>query len=246
MLARPWVNAFDTASLKASWMANATVDDSTRLFSRPVVHHKVTGLFNVDTQVLTRVPAVAIVGESNVGKSTLLNNLMRLRAPRDKVKLNSHLIEYSPVSATPGRTRHVFRFDLGNRLSICDLPGYGAAHAPKDIQDTWNELIEKFLNTANIRRALVLIDGTTGIKELDDAVMTMLQDKGIPVQLVITKVDLLSRTRLHETVSEAVAHILRKPRDRVFPFIHAVSAERDLGMTELRHCLAAIAQDLER
>jgi len=170
---------------------------------------------------------------------------MSLKEPRDKVKLRDPEITFSPVSSTPGRTRHVFRFDLGNRLCISDLPGYGSAHAPKDIQDTWNELIDKFLLTANIKRTLVLIDGTVGIKELDDAVMTMLEDKGITVQLVITKVDRLTRSHLHEAVSQAVAHVLRRSRGTVFPYIHAVSAERDLGMDELRCDIAGIAHELE-
>ena len=216
-----------------------------KLFARPVVFHKVTGLFNVENQVLTRVPAVAIVGESNVGKSTLLNKLLNLKEPRDKVKLGSHQIPYSPVSPIPGRTRHVFRFDLGNRLSICDLPGYGAAHAPQEVQQTWNQLVEKFLNLASIKRVLVLVSANKGVTKLDEAVMTMLCDKGITVQIILTKVDLLSRGSLHDATSQCVAHILRSPGGKFFPYIHAISAENELGMDELKCDLAAIAADLE-
>lgn len=170
---------------------------------------------------------------------------MNLKQPREKVKLNSHQIPYSPVSSIPGRTRHVFRFDLGNRLSICDLPGYGAASAPKEVQDTWNQLVDTFLERASIKRALILVSACNGISALDEGVMTMLNDKGITVQIVLTKVDLMSRGRLHDVVAQSVAHILRSPRERFFPYIHAISAHNDLGMNELRLDLAALARDLE-
>jgi GTP-binding protein len=169
---------------------------------------------------------------------------MNLKEPA-RVKLNSSHVPFSPVSATPGRTRHIFRFDISNRLCICDFPGYGNARAPRAIQETWNQLIEKYLNHANIARALILIDANQGIKPLDEEVMTMLEERGITVQIIITKVDLLSRSRLHEVVSQSVTHILRSPRQKVFPYIHAVSARNDLGMTELRCDIAAIANDLE-
>ena len=244
-LARPWVNILDPASTRAPFLSEDIVRYSSQLFFKPIVRHPITGSFNVDKQSLGRVPAIAIVGESNAGKSTLLNQLLFLKEPKGAVSLASKEIAYSPVSSKPGRTRHVFRFDLSNKLRICDLPGYGYAEAPKHIAESWNSLIDNFLDRADIRRAIVLIDCGKGVSDLDYGVMEMLQSRHIPVQAVLTKIDVVSQKQLHSVMDSTRDRIVQLDRKLLFPYIHAVSALKDFGMIELRCGLGAIARDVE-
>jgi GTP-binding protein len=243
-LARPWVNILDGTSTRAPFLTEDVVRYSSQLFSKAIVKYPVTGAFNVTKQSLGRVPAIVIVGESNVGKSTLLNHLLYLKEPKS-VKLSAAEIPYSPVSSKPGRTRHVFRFDLSNKLRICDLPGYGYAEAPKHIAESWNSLVDNFLDRADIRRAIVLVDASKQVSDLDFGVMEMLQSRQIPIQVVLTKTDAVNHRQLHQTLEATIERITALDRKSLFPYIHAVSALKNFGMTELRCGLGAIARDAE-
>ena len=241
MLARPWVHIYEPGLDSAPWLTQQAVSAAAQLFARPIAYHPLTGLYNIDQQVHSRVPSVAIVGESNVGKSTLLNQLLYDIQPTSKFKLSSQQIPYSPVSDTPGRTRHVFRFDLSDRLRICDLPGYGHAMAPREVMKSWNSLIDRFLDVADLRRVIVLIDAKRGIKELDQVVLNMLQDRGQVAQIVLTKIDRVSQDHLHHVLAHTIDQLQRLDRRSVFPYVHAVSALHKMGMLELKCCLASIA-----
>jgi GTP-binding protein len=243
-LARPWVNILDHSMSRAPFLTEEVVKYSSQLFAKPIVKHPVTGAFNVNKQSLARVPAIAIVGESNVGKSSLLNKLLFLKEPAKPVKLSSDQIEYSPVSSKPGRTRHVFRFDLSNKLRICDLPGYGYAEAPKHIAESWNSLIDNFLDKADIRRAIVLVDAGKSVSDLDYGVMEMLQSRRIPVQVVLTKIDTVRPAQLHAVMIDTIDRLKQLDRKYLFPYIHAVSSLKHFGMLEFRCALGAIARDV--
>src|SRR5438045_9120348 len=80
----------------------------------------------------TTLPEVAFAGRSNVGKSSLLNALVRRRA-------------FARVSNTPGRTREINFFQVNDRLLFVDLPGYGYARISKAQRDTWRPLIQGYL-----------------------------------------------------------------------------------------------------
>src|SRR5512144_2992588 len=129
-------------------------------------------------------PEVAFAGRSNVGKSSLVNALTGRRT-------------LAKVSNTPGRTRQLNFFDLGGRLTLADLPGYGYARAPKEQVANWTRLVELYLvGRAPLRRALLLIDARHGLKETDERVMAMLDKAAVSYQVVLTKIDQLRPQQL--------------------------------------------------
>jgi len=97
-------------------------------------------------------PEIAFVGRSNVGKSSLVNALTGRRT-------------LARISNTPGRTRQINFFNLGGRLMLVDLPGYGYAEASKSAVKSWTSLVRHYLQTrAALRRVCLLIDSRHGIK----------------------------------------------------------------------------------
>src|ERR1700757_5355915 len=122
-------------------------------------------------------PEVAFAGRSNVGKSSLVNALTGRRM-------------LARTSNTPGRTRQVNFFDLGGRLMLVDLPGYGYADASKAAIKGWTGLVRRYLQTrATLRQVCLLIDSRHGLKEADRPLMRMLDESGVSYQIVLTKTD---------------------------------------------------------
>ena len=94
----------------------------------------------------TKLPEIAFAGRSNVGKSSLLNALTNRKT-------------LARVSNTPGRTREINLFDLGGKLTLADLPGYGFARVSKAMSADWRRLIESYLRgRPQLRRVCLLID----------------------------------------------------------------------------------------
>lgn len=126
-------------------------------------------------------PEVAFAGRSNVGKSSLLNQMLgRKRAAR--------------VSSTPGRTQHINLFQVGNAVMFADLPGYGYAKVPGRVQDAWKGYIESYLGErANLRLVVVIVDARRDPMAIDEVLIQGLQDAGIPHVVVATKMDKLKK-----------------------------------------------------
>src|ERR1700757_2490781 len=111
-------------------------------------------------------PEIAFAGRSNVGKSSLVNALTGRRM-------------LARTSNTPGRTRQINFFDLGGRLMLVDLPGYGYAAAAKSAVESWTSVVQYYFRPrAALRRVCLLIDSRRGIKEVDRPLMRMLDDAG--------------------------------------------------------------------
>lgn len=186
------------------------------------------------------IPQVCVVGHSNVGKSTLLNALV----------FGKEIVRSLDIA---GRTRHLFVFDIGDRLSLVDLPGYGRATA-KDMKVTdelkqdWKLLIEKYLDRSKaLRRVICLIDARKGLSREDTKFWDLVQKSGRVLMVVITKVDLCHPDDLHRNVAEVLAAMQPLDKKLVWPYVHAISAEHDLGMRELRASLSieAIGGDVQ-
>lgn len=185
---------------------------------------------SVDQLPPAALPEVAFAGRSNVGKSSLLNALIGQKA-------------LANVSQTPGRTQKLNFYGLGDppRMRLVDLPGYGYARVSKRAVDTWTKLIEDFLRgRPNLRRALVLVDVRVGLKDSDVAALKVLDDAAVATRVVLTKADKAKPGELAEQ-SAAIARVLKK-HPAAFPDVVATSAEKGIGLPELRADLADLAR----
>jgi GTP-binding protein len=172
-------------------------------------------------------PEIAFVGRSNVGKSSLVNALTGRRM-------------LARISNTPGRTRQINFFDLGGRLMLVDLPGYGYAAASKSAVNSWTSLVQCYFRTrAALRRVCLLIDSRHGIKEVDRPLMRMLDDAGMCYQIVLTKADKAGKSDLASIPDKIIAELA--PHVAAHPEIHVTSALDRRGIAELRETLADFA-----
>ena len=125
----------------------------------------------------TTLPEVAFAGRSNVGKSSLLNVLLRRKSA-------------ARVSRTPGRTREINFFRVNDAFVLVDLPGYGYARVAKERKAEWRPMIEGYLSTSPQLRGLVLLlDARRDPSDDDRAMLEFLAERETPVLVAITKMD---------------------------------------------------------
>jgi GTP-binding protein len=140
---------------------------------------------------------VAVVGRSNVGKSSLINALANQKA-------------LAHVSNTPGRTQLINQFQLrrnGKDLGIVvDLPGYGYAKVPQKVRDAWRPMIEGYLTQREeLVMVFVLVDGEVGPTKLDQQMLDWLRSLEIDHQVIATKADRVKATKRPIRVAEVAA-----------------------------------------
>jgi GTP-binding protein len=173
-------------------------------------------------------PEIAFIGRSNVGKSSLVNALTGRRT-------------LARTSDTPGRTRQINFFDLGGRLMLVDLPGYGYAAASKSAIAAWTALARQYLRSrALLRRACLLIDARHGIKETDRPLLQLCDEAALSYQVVLTKADKLPPAALTESAELVAAELAR--HGAAHPEVHLTSAESGSGISALRATLAEFAE----
>jgi len=186
------------------------------------------GVARLDQLPLDGASEVAFAGRSNVGKSSLINALTGRRT-------------LARTSNTPGRTRQLNFFDLGGRLTIVDMPGYGYAKAPKGEISQWNRPIRDYLRgRVELRCLCLLIDARHGIKPSDEELMDMLDEAAVSYQIVLTKADKVKAGAL-VALSDAVRSAM-KTRAAARPDVLATSAQKGTGIAELRAFLATLAE----
>ncbi|MDX2144914.1 MAG: ribosome biogenesis GTP-binding protein YihA/YsxC [Rhodospirillaceae bacterium] len=203
----------------------AAIEAGVRLFNRPAVF--VAGAASEAGIPATKLPEIAFAGRSNVGKSSLINALAGRR-------------DLARASNTPGRTQEINFFDLGGRLMIADLPGYGYAVAPKDKKAAWSALTQRYLKgRPTLRRVVLLVDSRHGLKDTDEASMTSFDDSAVNYQIVMTKADKVKPAELkdiHAAVTAAAAkHVAAHPE------VLITSAAEGTGIPELRAALSELA-----
>ncbi len=176
---------------------------------------------------ITTLPEVAFAGRSNVGKSSLVNALTGRKT-------------LARVSATPGRTQQINFFDLGERLMLVDLPGYGYAKVSRDRVDTWTDMIEQYLRgRPTLRRVCLLVDSRHGLKPPDIVAMRTTDRAAVPCRVILTKADKMTPDALRQCVTDVETQL--KKHTSVFPDVHVTSSETALGINTLREDLAALA-----
>jgi GTP-binding protein len=172
-------------------------------------------------------PEVAFAGRSNVGKSSLINALTG----------QNHLAR---VSHTPGRTQQINFFDLGGRLGLVDMPGYGYAAVGKNTVAGWQEMIQFYLRgRVTLRRVCVLVDSRHGFKPVDTEIMDLLDEAAVPYQIVLTKVDEMKAEALEKRQADILLALKKHPA--AFPVIAATSSRKGTGIAGLRESLAELA-----
>jgi GTP-binding protein len=203
----------------------AVLEHGRVLFEQPC--RFVIGCVKLDQVPTDSTPEIAFAGRSNVGKSSILNALVRQNT-------------LARTSNTPGRTREINFFNLGEQLMLADLPGYGYARVSKAQVQQWTGLVDSYLKgRANLRRVCVLIDSRHGLKESDRGVMAMLDQVAQPYQVVLTKADKVKADYLEKLESSIKAEISKNPAS--FPVIAITSSRKGIGIDELRASLAALA-----
>lgn len=170
-------------------------------------------------------PEVAFAGRSNVGKSSLLNRLVRRKA-------------FARVSNTPGRTREINFFKVNDRFVLADLPGYGYAKVSKTRKAEWLPLIEGYLRASPALRGVVqLLDVRHAPSDEDLQMLDFLAEIEAPTIVVLTKTDKLRPREVPERVHE-IAVALRLEDEQLIPF----SAETNQGRDDLAAALVALVE----
>jgi GTP-binding protein len=172
-------------------------------------------------------PELAFAGRSNVGKSSLINAVLRHGG-------------MARTSNTPGRTQELNFFLTDDiDLYLVDMPGYGFAKAPKDKVEAWTALVRSYLRgRPTLIRVLLLIDSRHGLKANDHEVMRMLDEAAVIYQVVLTKSDKISESaagHVHAAAEKALA-----AHPAAYPQVLMTSSAKGTGIAELRATIAGL------
>jgi GTP-binding protein len=185
----------------------------------------ITSVFNNSQLPAPEYPEIAFAGRSNVGKSSLINKLINRRG----------LVK---VSARPGKTQSLNYFLVEDDLYLVDLPGYGYAKVPKKVKNDWHGMISSYLEKReSLRCVVVIIDLRHNVKEQDLEIVSWLQMIEVPLLLVYTKADKLSRNERQKNARLLDAGFGVTSDERVI-----FSAKNGEGMVDL---LAALDRYLD-
>ena len=160
-------------------------------------------------------PEFAFIGRSNVGKSSLINLITNNKG-------------LAKTSGKPGKTQTINHFLVNKKWYLVDLPGYGYAGVSKDARKGWGKMIENYLlKRENLYCTFVLVDARHEPQKLDLEFMTWLGERKIPLAIVLTKIDKLSRHELAQTQ----VRLKRKLSETwaEYPPLFLTSAEKKVG-----------------
>ena len=136
-------------------------------------------------------PEIAFMGRSNVGKSSLINSLLRTHG-------------LARTSSTPGRTQSLNFFLINGQFSFVDLPGFGYAKVPKIIKSTWGEMVTSYLaKRSQLMLSIHIVDSRHEPTKLDLQLHEWLMHTAKPRLIVATKSDKLSNNELRESMGRA-------------------------------------------
>jgi GTP-binding protein len=163
---------------------------------------------------------VAFAGRSNAGKSSALNALAQQNA-------------LARVSKTPGRTQQLVFFEVAPHKHLVDLPGYGYAKVPQDLQAHWQMFLDGYFSTREALQGLIVVmDIRHPLKDYDRQMLGYAVEHGLPAHAVLTKADKLSRGAAANTLQAVRMELTRTLGDTVS--VQIFSAESKQGVDELR------------
>lgn len=188
----------------------------------------VKGATRPDHYPPTRFPEVAFIGRSNVGKSSLINAVVKRK-------------ELARTSNTPGRTQEINFFSLDDALMIVDLPGYGFAQAPTNVKDKWiDQSLAYFRTREQLLRVFILVDSRHDLKKSDLEFMSFLDVVPITYQLVLTKCDKTKQAEIDQLKIDLELRL--KKHAAAFPEVLLTSAKDKIGLYEIRGVLLKLLQ----
>lgn len=154
-----------------------------------------------------KLPEFALIGRSNVGKSSFINNLVNMK-------------NLAKTSNKPGKTRLINLFNINESFVIADLPGYGFAQVSKKMQDDWQKNIEKYLlNREELVALIQFIDARHPIQKNDYQMAEWIMHNKLPYMVVATKIDCIPRAQIQKVVS----NIKKELQTEVYPFSKTTS-----------------------
>ena len=171
-------------------------------------------------------PEIAFVGRSNVGKSSLLNALVRRK-------------KLAHTSRTPGKTQTINYFTVDDACYFVDLPGYGFARVPEKVRRAWWPMVTQYLDdNLRLRGVVALVDGRHPPTRLDRRMIGWLADRRLPTLVALTKADRVPRADRAPRFTEAV-EALGLEADQLLWF----SARSGEGRAELVTALRALLEE---
>ncbi len=167
---------------------------------------------------------VAFAGRSNAGKSSALNAL-------------THRNGLARVSKTPGRTQQLVFFQAQPDRYLVDLPGYGYAKVPQELQAHWQAFIDQYFRTREALRGLVVVmDIRHPLKDYDRQMLGYAVQRGLPAHALLTKADKLGRGQQAQALQAVKKELFSSFGDTVG--VQTFSAESKQGVEEARAVVA--------
>lgn len=131
-------------------------------------------------------PEIALAGRSNVGKSSLINNLVNHK-------------KLAHTSSKPGKTQTINFYQIDRKFYFVDLPGYGFAKVPEHVKDEWGKMIETYLfNRRNLEGVILLVDARHKPTKDDRMMYDWLLEMGVPTLVAATKVDKVKKSQVQK------------------------------------------------
>ena len=159
-----------------------------------------------DQYPATAIPEIALVGRSNVGKSSMINKVLNRR-------------NFAHVSATPGKTATINFYEIDEKLMIVDLPGYGYATRSKEEIEKWGTMIDEYLNTrAQLMQVVLLVDSRHKPTKEDIMMLEWVRYRSDYAVVFATKCDKLSKKQLEQNLELIVDTLDLQEGDVLIPF----------------------------
>jgi GTP-binding protein len=164
-------------------------------------------------------PELAFIGRSNVGKSSLLNMLCGQK-------------KLAKTSQTPGKTQTINHFLINDEWYLVDLPGYGFAKVSKAQRESWEKMIRNYLSKReNLVCVFVLVDARLEPQKNDLDFINWLGENQVPLSIIFTKCDKLSKTAVAANISKFEKELLKYWE--ALPSVFSSSAEKQTGREEI-------------